>query len=831
MRERIMLNNGWRFTEQFAKELLLPDFDENSMTEVRLPHTVKETPFHYFDEHCYQMVSGYRKKFTAKEEWKGKKVLLTIDGAAHDAEVWINGEKTGEHHCGYTAFTMDITKQLVFGAENLITVRLDSREDLNVPPFGFVVDYLTYGGLTREVWLTVCDEVQMEDVFVYSRISDEALKHAAEASAKAEGRETQVLTAEAELVTELTVKNAKDGCLIRQSIRKRGEEEFRLLGEQKLFGEQATLCFLLNAELWDTEHPVLYEVKTQVLYQETVLDELVTTTGIRRAEFQTDGFYINGRKRKLRGLNRHQSFPYVGYAMPESMQKLDADILKKELGVNAVRTSHYPQSHHFLDRCDEIGLFVFTEIPGWQHIGDAAWKEQAVENVREMILQYRNHPSIILWGVRINESEDDDEFYARTNAVAHELDGSRQTGGVRANKRSSLLEDVYTYNDFVHNGEKPGCEPKAAVTSDKTKPYLVSEYNGHMYPTKSFDCEEHRLEHALRHVRVLEAVAREEDIAGSFGWCMFDYNTHKDFGSGDRICYHGVLDMFRNPKLAAAVYACGQKENTVLELSSSMDIGEHPASSRGDIYIFTNADSVRMYKNDRFIKEYIHADSTFQSIPCGPILVDDFIGDALKEEGYSGAKEQALKKVLNTVARCSLAKLPKSIFPTVLKLLVVYRMKMSQAVDLYTRHVGDWGGASTVYRFEAVRDGRVVKTIVKSPMTKVALVAEADHKTLFEGSTYDVAAVRIRAVDEHGNVLPFFHEPVKLSIETLPGDNAAGVDAAPLELIGPDTIVLQGGMGGTYVKTTGETGTAVLKIAAAQAEPVTIMFQCKGEGK
>lgn len=152
--------------------------------------------------------------------------------------------------------------------------------------------------------------------------------------------------------------------------------------------------------------------------------------------------------------------------MPKSMQRLDADILKRELGANAVRTSHYPQSHYFIERCDEIGLLVFTEIPGWQHIGDAAWKDQAVENVRDMVKQYRNHTSIILWGVRINESQDDDAFYRRTNEAAHEFDDSRPTGGVRANRKSSLLEDVYTYNDFVHDGKAKGCEPKKNVTSD-----------------------------------------------------------------------------------------------------------------------------------------------------------------------------------------------------------------------------------------------------------------------------------------------------------------------------------------------------------------------------
>ncbi len=130
--------------------------------------------------------------------------------------------------------------------------------------------------------------------------------------------------------------------------------------------------------------------------------------------FRADSFYLNGKKNFLRGLNRHQSYPYIGYAAPESLQRQDARILKNDLHCNAVRTSHYPQSQYFLDECDRLGLLVFTELPGWQHIGDAAWKDRACAMLREMLLQNRNHPSIILWGVRINESVDDDEFYTRT---------------------------------------------------------------------------------------------------------------------------------------------------------------------------------------------------------------------------------------------------------------------------------------------------------------------------------------------------------------------------------------------------------------------------------
>ena len=111
-----------------------------------------------------------------------------------------------------------------------------------------------------------------------------------------------------------------------------------------------------------------------------------------------------------------------------------------------------------------------------------------------------------------------------------------------------------------------------------------------------------------------------------------DYNTHKDFGSGDRVCYHGVTDMFRNFKLAAYVYASQNKDiDPVLEISSSMDIGEHPAGNRGEIYILTNCDSVKMYKDDIFIKEYTKDDSTYKNMIAPPILIDDFIGDQMKK--------------------------------------------------------------------------------------------------------------------------------------------------------------------------------------------------------
>ena len=782
---RIDWNDSWMFCPEYSDEMRHLPMTGNQGTEVRLPHTVAETPFHYFDESLYQTVSCYQRMIPYTPEWEGKSLRLTFLGAAHQAQVYLNGQLIGAHSCGYTAFTVDLTGKLT-EEDNLLTVRLDSREELNIPPFGGVIDYMTYGGLYREVYLDVQNPCHIRDVFPKVQLTDDGVR----------------------MDCEIYVSPAchKQPCHTRQSLH-------RLDGSLVAQLPQDQGKYLLhNVALWSPEHPNLYLLRTELSIGDEVVDVREDRIGFRQVEFRADGLYVSGEKIKLRGLDRHQSYPYVGYAMPESMQKFDADLLKNELGCNAVRTSHYPQSHHFLDRCDELGLLVFTEIPGWQHIGNKAWQAQAVENTREMVAQYRNHPSIFLWGVRINESQDNDPLYTETNAVAHRLDPTRPTSGVRYLQHSSLLEDVYSFNDFSYNGTGTGCLPKAQVTPDMEKGYLISEYGGHMFPTKPFDSEAHRLEHTLRHAQVLNAYCGEEDIAGGFGWCMFDYNTHKDFGSGDRICYHGVMDMFRNRKLAGDLYAAQQEEYPVLELSSSMDIGEHPAGLIGDIYAITNADSVRMFKNDRFVAEF--TGSPYKNMPHGPILIDDFVGNQLVEDG--AVPEYAaptVKKILLAANRYGLQTLPQEILEQMQQCEEQFGITETDFMSLYGRYIGNWGQKVTRYRFEAIKDGKVVSVITRQPMKQVQLRLNPSHTNLTERHTYDVAAVRIEARSDSGNLLPFYQEPVQL---TVTGDIA---------LIGPSLISLKGGMGGTYVKSLGREGQGTLTVSAPGVPDVIIDFQ------
>ncbi|MBQ6845339.1 MAG: glycoside hydrolase family 2 protein [Agathobacter sp.] len=805
---RVYLNEDWKFTEEYTDMLLYPGVNMSDLEDVRLPHTCKELPYHYFDENDYQMVCGYRRSIRVQEAWQGKTILFTCEGAGHKTVLYINGQEIYTHNCGYTAFTVDITKYLLFGQANIVVLKVDSRESLNVPPFGFVIDYMTFGGVYREVYLDVVENTHIEDVFVKAAPAKNGI---ADLNCQLEVTE-ETVTSDMTIRGFLTKKDTM-ACPLETA----EKYEFPVaLFEEKVIKSSFNLCAKVESVLnWHVNHPHLYELTLELVdTEDNVKDTYTVTFGFRSVEFKSDGFYLNGEKIKIRGLNRHQSYPYVGYAMPESMQRNDAEILKYELGVNAVRTSHYPQSHHFMNACDEMGLLVFTEIPGWQHIGNEDWKKQACKNTEDMVRQYRNHPSIMIWGVRINESQDDDAFYTETNRIAHELDDTRPTGGVRNFKKSHLFEDVYTYNDFIHDGKKPGCEKKKNVTSDMTKGYLITEYNGHMYPTKPFDWEEHRLEHALRHARVINAAGKEADIAGSFGWCMFDYNTHKDFGSGDRICYHGVTDMFRNSKLAASVYASQQEDDIVLEISSSMDIGEHPATNLGAVYIFTNADAVQMYKNGHFIKEYKPSDSTFGGIPHGPILVDDFVGDLLEtEEGFSKKQSEMIAGALNYLGTNGYQTFPPHIIWTMVKVMAIYKMKVTDLVNLYTKYIGNWGETATSYRFEAIKDGKVAKVVIKEPMRKPKLSVKVSHTKLREANTYDVASIRIRAVDENENVIPFYQEPLKVEVE------------GPLSLIGHDILSLKGGMGGLYVKTIGEKGIAKVRLTNPQLETVEVEFE------
>lgn len=774
------INNSWQFINKFTKQFILSKSGDKNEKIVDIPHSVCETPFNYFNESIYEGVFGYKKSFKTLKDWKNRKVFLTFDGVAHEATVYLNGRLLGKHSSGYTSFSFDITEKLQpVGKENILCVKVDSRESLDIPPFGFVIDYMTYGGIYRDVYLEDKPNLFIEDVFVTTCDDECNLKI----------QLNQKVLSKTELSIKIFQWNSKDKKIIQE---KTFIEENSSIIEKKIKVE--------NVKKWSPENPSLYVLSVE-LKTGAFVDKKEIRFGFRDIKMTKDGFFLNGNRYKIRGLNRHQSFAYSGYAMPDSIQKYDAHILKYELGLNAVRTSHYPQSQSFIDACDELGLLVFTEVPGWQHIGQSVeWQNQVLENVKEMVFQYRNHPSIFLWGVRINESCDNDELYLKTNSLCHSLDFSRPTGGVRCIKKSHLLEDVYTYNEFVHTGCNEGCESKNKVTSDMNKPYLITEYCGHMFPTKAFDNELHRVSHSIRHAKILNDVASYDNICGSFGWCAFDYNTHEDFGSGDRICYHGVMDMFRNPKMASYVYKSQSDIEPVLEISSSMDVGEHPGCVRGKNWIFTNADSVKMYFNDIYIAEFFPKDSPFKSLIHPPILIDDYIGNRfIDEEKMNKSTSDDAKCMINFAALNGQVAFPlKQLLAGARLLLKGY--SYSKLRKLYDDYVGNWGGAASCYKFEAIKDGKVVKTCVKGPVEKLHMDVSCSSKRLCQDKSWDASLVRISMKDQFGNIVPYYIESVEF------------LASGSIEIVGPKVSCFRGGVTGTYVRTNGKKGRGKLTI-------------------
>ncbi|MCX7011769.1 MAG: glycoside hydrolase family 2 protein [Candidatus Sumerlaeota bacterium] len=683
------LNTDWLYLAKDDPRAAKPNASENGFARVSVPHTNIELPYHGFSEQEHCFVSWYRRHFALPKAAARGRVFVDFDGAMIAATVFVNGRQAGpEHKGGYTPFSFDITPLARFGGEdNLLAARLDSSERKDIPPFGNVVDYLTFGGIYRDVRLRVVDPVHIKHIF--ARPGDVlAPRKRLDVSARVANTTSAMKT----IQVSGELRDAKGKAWALEPVRVNVPAGAEMDADLSVAG-------LRGIQLWDLDNPQLYTVAVALDNG----DAVETRIGFRAAEFRDDGaFYLNDKRIKLRGLNRHQTFPYVGQAAPARLQRRDAEILKTELACNIVRTSHYPQSPHFLDRCDELGLLVFEEIPGWQHIGDEAWQDLAARNVEAMIVRDRNHPSIVLWGVRINESKDNHDFYVRTNALAHRLDPTRQTGGVRCFFGSELLEDVYTNNDFQRDLREP-CAPR----------YLNTEFCGHMFPTKTFDQEERVLAHALWHAHV-QNTAGGIKTAGAIGWCAFDYNTHAQFGSGDRICYHGVMDMFRQPKIAAHFYASQEdpKKRIVLEPGNYWVHGDWSTGFRGPLTVFSNVDEIEVFVGEESRGRHKPQREAYPNLPHPPFVI----------------KEVA----------------------------------------------GAWGGKFQPLRLVGCLKGRKVaeRRMANDPLP-ARLEMKADDETLVADGA-DMTRISLRIVDECGNVCPFAMQPVQLAIEgpgVLVGDN------------------------------------------------------------
>lgn len=749
MRTIINANYSWNF--------------ENKLVD--LPHSLSMLDESYFKNSDVTVKGTYTKTFCLDlSQVKDKVVVLRFKGASAVCKVFCNDKHVKTNYCPYNEFDVELNGyELIQNSKAVYEIRaeVDAKEDETVPPFGYQLDYLCFGGLYRGVELLILDKEHIKLLNVTGNMAGEV--------------RIDLQTTEKEPSVTYELYDPRGNLVLKTS----KKEELKVESPQ----------------LWDLGKGLLY--KLVVKYKD---DELSKTFGFRDAKFTTEGFFINGRKVKLFGANRHQSYPYVGYAMAENLQIEDARLVMKT-GMNIVRTSHYMQSTAFLDECDRLGLLVFEEIPGWQHVSkDPVWRERVVENVRFMIQRDKSHPSIVLWGVRINESPDDDELYSKTNELAHKLDPSRQTGGVRYLPNSHLLEDVYTFNDFIHNGKNQGLRDPKAVHKTSC-PHLVTEYCGHTYSTKRFDDELHRQSHALRHAKVLNDMFANPNICGCITWCLFDYNTHSDFGSGDMICHHGIYDMHRINKLASFAYLSQNSEAPVLELSSLVDDGDCAMNAILPNTIFTNADSVRLYANEEYLGTYTPDTKNFGALPHAPVQIPYYFEKRLIDVGFKNKKDRDFLAYM--VEQAKVDPSGKAIKKHALKiLLLALKVKKSipDFIQMITNIQSFTQNRKPIWRFEAIKDNKVVKTQVIDPDAPLLFNTALNTNVikLSDWDTYQVVQIKIFVTKEGcSTILPYFFDSLCVSVE------------GPLELYGSKSLVtIVGGTASVYLRTTQKTGEA-----------------------
>jgi beta-galactosidase len=642
----IPFGTGWRFGPASA-DSSQPGFDDSGFAAVTLPHTVTPLSWQDWDPSTWERVWAYRKHFDAWPEFIGRRVFLDFGAALTHSTVTLNGIEVGDYLGGYLPFSFEITGALQ-AAGNVLAVRLDSGFNLNVPPdrpapaASSSVDFWQPGGIYRDVSLRVVPEVFLADVFAKPvRVLDAAAR---------------------QVVVQATVDAAAvpaGGAEVAVSLRSddhvmaAGRTPVALTGPGQVT-VTVTLSGLGDITLWDLDEPKLYHVVATLRVEGRPWHEYRVRIGFREATFALDGFYLNGRRVQLVGLNRHQFFPFAGGAMPARVQARDAEIIRRELNCTMVRCSHYPQSEAFFDACDELGLLAWEEAPGWGYLGNQAWLALASRDIGQMIVRDRNHPSIVIWGARLNETPNDTAFYTSTNELAHALDDSRPTAGAMAGMRltSDYQQDVFAENDYSSvtgpdGAKQPSLEPPVDGVG---RPYLVTEAVGTLSGPARFyrrtDTQGVQQGQATAHARVHAIAADDDRYCGLLAWSGIDYPSGAGGNVYRGVKYTGVVDLFRVAKPGAAIYQAqvDPRVRPVIAPAFYWDFGPSwPVTSLPAAMICANLDRLEVYVGGSHFASVTPEAGDYGALAYPPSFVDFRGVDGsvlpdLRIDGYLGSE-------------------------------------------------------------------------------------------------------------------------------------------------------------------------------------------------
>jgi beta-galactosidase len=599
----INFNADWQFVKSDAA------IDQTGVESVKweavsLPHTANIEPKVMNGQ--WQGTCWYRKTFNLPEESGGREFFLRFEGAMNVCDVWVNGEKLISKQGGYLPVVVNFTSVAKLNQPNEVLVRLDNRDNpVTGPKPMLILDFNMYGGLYRDAFLIVKDKLHITDanyvgikagggVFItYPKATkEEAIVEVKTHVANDYNRSKKVT-----VINELW-----EGTTLVSTIRSKSEK-LQSNGSIHI----TTQLNVTNPKLWSPKSPSLYTLKTKVMDGGTVVDVVENRIGIRRFEIKKEGFFINGEKMFLRGVNRHQDYPYLGYALSNEAQYRDA-VKIKEAGFDYIRLSHYPHSPAFMDACDELGIMVLDAILGWQYYSkDTAFQQQIWQTGRELIRRDRNHPCVIAWELSLNESWMDEPFIDELQKITHEEYPGDQC--------YSAGWQEYGYDIYLQARQH-----RLGHYKEPSKPYIVSEYGDWEYfaMNAGFNQELWKdLKEADRtsrqlltdgEVRLLQQATNIQEahndnftttaFADGY-WVMFDYNR----GCANDLESSGIMSIDRLPKFSYYFY---QSQRDASEKSALFQSGPmvHIATywneqSPLDVRVFSNAEEVELFLNGK----------------------------------------------------------------------------------------------------------------------------------------------------------------------------------------------------------------------------------------
>lgn len=613
-RENILINQDWNF--RFSHQV-----DKNSSRRVDLPHTWNAQDALSGKPDYKRGIGNYDKKLFIRSEWKGKRLFLRFEGANCVSNVFINGKQIGEHRGGYGAFIFEITDKVNYGKDNTVLVRVNNGEQLDVMPL--VGDFNFYGGIYRDVHLLVTEDICISPLDYASPGVYLFQQHVGEKQAAVLARIN--LSNGTEHPRQATLKlQVKEG----DKVVYQADKKVTVAPHTSVQPEEMSFT-LLNPRLWNgREDPFMYQTVITLVKDGKEIDKVEQPLGLRYYATDADrGFFLNGKHLPLHGVCRHQEWAEVGNALRPMHHEEDTRLML-EMGVNAIRLAHYPQATYMYDLMDRNGIVTWAEIPfvgpgGYADKGfvdQPSFRENGKEQLKEMIRQHFNHPSICFWGLFNELKENGDnplEYIKELNVLAHQEDPTRPTTSA-SNQGGAInfITDNIAWNRY--DGWYGATPATLASWLDKTHQahpeikIAISEYGAgasiyhqqdslvQTSPGSWWHPENWQTEY---HIQNWKIISERPYVWGSFVWNMFDFGAaHRTEGDRPGINDKGLVTHDRKVKKDAFYfYKANWNPEPMVYIAGRRSVNRVKPVT--EVQIFSNCAEVTLKVNGQIIKK------------------------------------------------------------------------------------------------------------------------------------------------------------------------------------------------------------------------------------